>query len=198
MKKIVLALIAVLFLAVTTAHAAELKDVPKSSWAYEAIKKMVDKGYMSEYDDGTFRGSEALSREVFAAAFAKLLDQIEKGQIKAGASEIKDIKKLMETLNSNVSDYDTRMATLENRLKDLESGKVVTANDLSKVTVELRDKYAELSEQNEMLKKNLASLEQELGLTQRTLADETKKRKSAVSTLWVGVVAAVAAGLASN
>ena len=197
MKKIMFAIIAVLFLAVT-ARAAELRDVPKSNWAYESIKKMVDSGYMSEFEDGTFRGSQALSREVFAAAFAKLIDQIEKGQIKADAAQIKEIKKVMEGITSNVSDYDTKLAELNKRLADIESGRVVIQVDLSKATVEFREKYDKLVEENEMLKKNLMALEDELGTTKRGLAEETKKRKSSVSTLWVGVVAAVAAGLASN
>jgi prefoldin subunit 5 len=200
MKKFVVALAFIVMFAAVAARAEDNKvtDVKKDSWAYDSIKKMVDKGYIALYDGGEFRGDEPLTRTVFAAAMAKLVDQLESGQFKAGGADIKEIKKINEQLNASMSDYDTKLLALDSRLKDIESGKVVIQVDLSKATVEFREKYEKLVADNEKMKQDLDALSQQLGVTNKQLASETKKRKSAITTTWIGIIAAIGAGLASN
>jgi len=45
-------------------------------WAEEAVKRLHELGIVTGYPDGTFRGAEALSRQEFAVAIARVLDAI--------------------------------------------------------------------------------------------------------------------------
>ena len=197
MKKI-LFLLALMFFAALPARAVEIQDVAPDNWAYESIQKLVDRGYIALYENSQFRGDLPVSRTIFAAALAKLIDQIERGELKLSAVDLKEIKKLGEEFSSDMSDYDTKLSALQKRIEDIESGKVVIQADISKSVVEFRDKFDQLAAENEKLKQELAMVEDQLSTLSEGLKSETKKRKSSTSSLWIGVVAAIAAGLASN
>ena len=186
MKKLVMAMLLVFAFAVT-ARAVEIKDVPPSHWAYESIQKLVEKGYIAIYDDDTFRGDQAVSRTVLAAALAKLIDQIESGELKMGGSDMKEVQKLIQEFAGDMADSEARTAALEKRLADIESGETVIQLDISKSTVEFREKY-------EQMERNVAILEDQLAALDAELKSEVKKRKSITNMLMIGVVAAIAVG----
>lgn len=194
MKRALIIAAALLVLAAAGARAVEIKDVPPNHWAYESIQKLVEKGYIAIYDDKTFRGDQAVSRTVFAAALAKLIDDVESGRIKMSGSDAREVQRLSEEFASDMADYEARIAKLEKRIADIESGEVVVQTDVSKATVEFRDKYDELSAQNEQLRRDVDILEDELKTLSSELASESKKRKQAQTLLMIGVIGAIAVG----
>lgn len=198
MKKALLVLCLLAAVALPARAEVKISDMSRDHWAYDSIQMLVDRGYIAIYETGEFRPDQPVSRAVFAAALARLIDQIENGELKLGATDMKEIKKLSEEFSSEMSDYDTRVAALEKRLSDVESGKVVIQTDISKSTVEFRDKYEELKADNERLRQELAMLQDQLEVLSAGLAKETSQRKKSTSTLWIGVLVAGAAGLASN
>jgi len=199
LSRIAVALLVTIGITAGAARAAtEIKDVDPSNWAYKSIKKLVDKGYLAIYEDNTFRGDQSVSRTVFAAALAKLIDQIERGELKLGGSELNEIKKLSDEFKSEISDYDSKMGALEKRVSDIESGKVVIQTDISKTTVEFRDKFDKMSAQMSKMNEQIGYLRDDLNKMRVDLENEKSSRKKAQTMLWVGVVVAAVAGAASN
>jgi hypothetical protein len=201
MKKLMMLTVFVVMAAFAgQARAADvkIKDMDPSHWAYKSIQMLVEKGYIALYNDNTFKADQAVSREVFAAALAKLIDQIENGELNVGATDMKEIKKLGEEFSGDMADSDARMGKLEKRLSDIESGKVVLQIDITKINAELRDKYEELLAENEKMKKDLAMLTDQMAALSDGLKTEEKKRKKSSSSLWLGVLAAMAVGAAVN
>jgi len=192
---------AVFLLAGAGARAAtEIKDIDPSNWAYKSIKTLVDKGYLALYEDNTFRGDQALSRTVFAAALAKLIDQIQSGDLKPGGADMAQIKKLSDEFRGEIADYESKIGSIEKRVSDIESGKVVIQTDISKTTVEFRDKYDKLAADNAQLRQDLNALNDEmknqLADVRAALDSERTERKKAQSTMWIGIGLAAIVGVA--
>jgi len=57
---------------------AQMKDVPKNHWAYEAVKMLVDRGIFTGYPDGTFKGNRTLTRYEFAVTFWRTVQYIDR------------------------------------------------------------------------------------------------------------------------
>jgi type I site-specific restriction-modification system R (restriction) subunit len=192
---------AVFLLAGAGARAAtEIKDIDPSNWAYKSIRTLVDKGYLALYEDNTFRGDQALSRTVFAAALAKLIDQIQSGDLKLGGADMAQIKKLSDEFRGEIADYESKIGSIEKRVSDIESGKVVIQTDISKTTVEFRDKYDKLAADNAQLRQDLNALNDEmknqLADVRAALDSERTERKKAQSTMWIGIGLAAIVGVA--
>ena len=198
MKKALLVLTFLLAAALPAQAEVKIRDMSPDHWAYDSVQMLVDRGYIAIYETGDFRPEQPVSRAVFAAALSRLIDQIESGELRLGATDMKEIKKLSEEFSSEISDYDTRMATLEKRLSDVESGKVVIQTDISKSTVEFRDKYEELKAENEQLKRELSMLQDQLEVLSGEIKNEARQRKKSTTALWVGVIVAGAVGAATN
>jgi hypothetical protein len=198
MKKALLVLTLLVAVALPAQAEVKIRDMSPDHWAYDSIQMLVDRGYIAIYETGDFRPDQPVSRAVFAAALSRLIGQIENGELKLGATDMKEIKKLSEEFSSEMSDYDTRVAALEQRLADVESGKVVIQTDISKSTVEFRDKYDEIKAENEKLKQDLAMLQDQLEVLSGEIKKEAKQRKKSTTTLWLGVLVAGAVGAASN
>jgi len=187
----------VLALGGVSARAAnEIKDVDPSNWAYKSIKMLVDKGYLAIYEDNTFRGDQALSRTVFAAALAKLIDQIQSGDLKMGGRDADAVKKLGDEFKGEMADYDSKMGAIDKRVSDIESGKVVIQTDISKVTVEFRDRLDKVDATTAQLQQDLTSLKGDVQNLNSQLQKEQKDRKKAQSTMWIGVGLAAILGVA--
>ena len=90
------------------------------------------------------------------------------------------------------------MKAIDQRVADNEKAKVVLQNDLSRAIVEFREKTEALAAENKKMREDIAKLNKDVATLNSALAKETGDRKKAQTTLWIGVVAAAAAGLASN
>lgn len=63
------------------AQAPALTDVPAGHWAKDAIDRLVERGIILGYPDGTFRGTQNLTRYEAAVIIARVLDQIRTGDV---------------------------------------------------------------------------------------------------------------------
>ena len=88
--KAVLALTATLTLGVaaaqgttttTAAQAPALTDVPAGHWAKDAVDRLVSQGIILGFPDGTFRGTQNLTRYQAAVIIARVLDLIATNQV---------------------------------------------------------------------------------------------------------------------
>ena len=91
----------------------DLEDISPDHWAYEAVKKLVEKyGCITGYPDNTFRGNRKITRYEFAAAMSSCLDYLT-------GEDFSD-----EELNTFIvlrEEFSKEIAFLESRVDDLEA-----------------------------------------------------------------------------
>ncbi len=148
----VISVIMVLAIGLSTIAAPQVNDVPKDHWAYEAVIKLVDKGYLGVYNDGTFKGDEPVSRYLLAFVVYKMLSDIEKGTVGATGEDMAILREVANELRGEivplVNELDVRMKALENQ----------GAEDVKALTAERQERKAEASEILESLGKQADQL----------------------------------------
>ncbi|MBZ9750122.1 S-layer homology domain-containing protein [Deinococcus sp. HMF7604] len=144
MKKSLLVLTAALSFGVaaaqTTAPASApqvpaLTDVPAGHWAKDAIDRLVSTGIILGYPDGTFRGTQNLTRYEAAVIIARLLDQMRTGDVAPSDLDPETLTALQNAIQELAAD----LAALGVRVSDLEENAVS------------RDDFARLEERVEMI-----------------------------------------------
>ncbi|MFC4427942.1 S-layer homology domain-containing protein [Deinococcus navajonensis] len=108
-----------------------LTDVPAGHWAKDAIDRLVSRGIILGYPDGTYRGTQNLTRYEAAVIIARLLDQM----------------RTTGTTVTNTLDTET-LTSLQNAIQEL-------AADLAALGVRVTD-----LEENAVSKDDFARLEQ--------------------------------------
>jgi len=94
-------------------------DVPKDHWAYDAIDKLVQTGYMDGFADETFRGRKVITRYELALVISKILTKVEDVESGGGVISPKDaevIKKLAGEFRDELKTIGVRMDSLEQRV----------------------------------------------------------------------------------
>ena len=122
MKKIVLALSAILVAFVAPAFAANpFMDVPAGHWSYDAVAQLAAKGVVSGYPDGAFKGAQPATRYEMASVVARALAKVDAE--KASKQDLDMLKKLvmefkneLDALGVKVDKIDKRVAVIEDRL----------------------------------------------------------------------------------
>ncbi|EYB66745.1 S-layer protein [Deinococcus phoenicis] len=97
-----------------------LTDVPAGHWAKDAIDRLVSKGIILGYPDGTFRGTQNLTRYEAAVIIARLLDQMRTGDVAPGALTQEDLTALQNAIQELAAD----LTALGVRVSDLEENAV--------------------------------------------------------------------------
>ncbi|GGK95051.1 S-layer homology domain-containing protein [Deinococcus radiotolerans] len=156
MKKSLLVLTAALSFGVAAAQTAPaapqvpaLTDVPAGHWAKDAIDLLVSKGILLGYPDGTFRGTQNLTRYEAAVIIARLLDQINVGEVSTTNIDEETLTALQNAIQELAAD----LAALGVRVSDLEENAVS------------QDDFARLEERVEMLAAASGDAEALAGLT---------------------------------
>ncbi|MDK2014152.1 MULTISPECIES: S-layer homology domain-containing protein [unclassified Deinococcus] len=158
MKKSLLVLTAALSFGAAAAQTAAtasapqvpaLTDVPAGHWAKDAIDLLVSKGILLGYPDGTFRGTQNLTRYEAAVIIARLLGQIKTGETSVSTMDEETLTALQNAIQELAAD----LAALGVRVSDLEENAVS------------RDDFARLEERVEMLAAASGDAEALAGLT---------------------------------
>lgn len=141
MKKSLLVLTAALsfgLAAAQTAPAASapqvptLTDIPAGHWAKDAIDKIVARGIILGYPDGTFRGTQNLTRYEAAVIIARLLDQIASGTVSTTTGTTTLNPDELTALQNAVQELAADLAALGVRVSDLEEN-AVNADDFARL-----------------------------------------------------------------
>jgi S-layer homology domain len=158
MKKSLLVLTAALSFGVAAAQTAApasapqvpaLTDVPAGHWAKDAIDKLVGKGIILGYPDGTYRGTQNLTRYEAAVIIARLLEDMKTGTVVAGEIDSETLTALQNAIQELAAD----LAALGVRVSDLEENAVS------------RDDFARLEERVEAIALQSGEPEALAGLT---------------------------------
>ncbi|CAM3385417.1 S-layer-like y domain-containing protein [Deinococcus saxicola] len=97
-----------------------LTDVPAGHWAKDAIDRLVSQGIILGYPDGTYRGTQNLTRYEAAVIIARLLDQVRTGEVPASGMDAETLTALQNAIQELAAD----LAALGVRVSDLEENAV--------------------------------------------------------------------------
>ncbi|GGO35154.1 S-layer homology domain-containing protein [Deinococcus humi] len=97
-----------------------LTDVPAGHWAKDAIDRLVGQGIILGYPDGTYRGTQNLTRYEAAVIIARLLDQVRTGEVPASTIDADTLTALQNAIQELAAD----LAALGVRVSDLEENAV--------------------------------------------------------------------------
>lgn len=145
MKYRVLAISAILSLSVAGAQetstnvavaptSVTLTDVPAGHWAKDFIDRLISKGIILGYPDGTFRGTQNLTRYEAAAMIARLLDSISNDPALRQSLNGDDLKSLQNAIQELAAD----LAALGVRVSDLEEDSISKA-DFSRLETRIEE-----------------------------------------------------------
>lgn len=154
---------------------AQIQDVPRGHWAYEAVSALVDAGYVSLYDDQTFRGEEPVDRFTFAAAIYQVLRQVETGGAQVSEEDVALLRQLSNEFRAElVSFYNLRDQLLQS-VEESEKRIAVFDESLSRVI----DVVSALEADQATLREELARESEAL---RRLVAGETERLSLALET----------------
>src|SRR5690606_13096091 len=173
--KPVVALSLMVLLAWSVSVAAQIQDVPRGHWAYEAVSALIDAGYVSLYDDQTFRGEEPVDRFTFAAAVYQVLRQVEAGGAQVSEEDVGLLRQLSNEFREElVAFYGLRDQLLQS-VEESEKRVAVFDESLSRVI----DVVSSLEADQASLREELARESEAL---RRLLAGETERLSLALQT----------------
>ena len=113
---------------------SELRDVEPTSWAYEALRSLVERyGCIVGYPDRTFRGNKSLSRWEFAAglnACMNVMERLIQENVAVLREDIERLKRLAEAFQAELAALGTRVDNLESRVAFLEDHQFSTTTKL--------------------------------------------------------------------
>jgi len=179
------------------------KDIPPDHWAYKMVKELLQKGYFSLYDDGTFKGDKAVDRLTLAGIVSKLLDEVGKKEIPTiSRRELEDLKKLSEEFKDEIIDFKEKSAALDDRLKKMEEEQKLLNDALTRIVDETGEMMNRLASDLEALKttqkQDKLELEAKIESLRSDLEKEKRANRRAHSTMWIGIIVAFIAGLATH
>ena len=112
-KKLVASLVSCVVLGSVSVYAANpFSDVDASSWAYQSVEQLANAGIINGYPDGTFKGSNPITRYEMAQMVAKAMAN----QDKANAEQQAMINRLADEFGNELNTLGVRVAKLENQV----------------------------------------------------------------------------------
>jgi chromosome segregation ATPase len=186
----------------TAAFAAstDIKDVPLGHWAYDAVRTLVGRGYLSLGADGAFRGNEPVDRYTFASVLAQMLEEFDRASVGATGTDVQLLRKLtdeyraelvqyyaaQEKISRNVEAADRRFSTLDEKINEA----LVAFGDLSTRTDALQRQIADnaalnasLGTQTRDLRRDVDSVGQNLLTIDRNLSTRMSQVEGETSIL---------------
>lgn len=180
-------LILVLILA-TNAGAADFKDIPRDHWAYNSVKTLVEKGLLSLYEDGTFRGKDKVTRYELAELVARILDNIYNGKGQASKQDLDMLRKLSLEFRNELVDLAKKQEYFIQRIEELKQKNLIQNEDIGKVNeklIEVENNITQiidnilvikqLEEEINSLNSKIEMLEEELNETNNRISDGEEK-----------------------
>lgn len=178
----------VLTTSISPLQAVEIEDVPEDHWAYESVNKLVERGYMSLYDDDTFAGANRVSRFELAEILANMLEDLEEGMLEMEEDDIDLLRELSVEFRDELVEIAGEMDLFQERIEELEEEKIIQGEDLAEMyenmsdiereVNEIIDEIAELrirEERVEELENRLMELEDDMDVSQERLTELDEK-----------------------
>jgi hypothetical protein len=165
------------------ALAANPADVPPDHWAYQAVKQLIDQGYLQLYQDQTFKGDQPVDRYTLASVVVKILKEIASGGSPTSRDDVTVLRKLTSELRQELVKIIADTGTYSSDTKEMKKKEVVLKEDLIKAFVAIQNVNAEQVELQAEVKKmldDLTAMSRRVALLEQEVAQlkvENKKHK---------------------
>lgn len=152
--------------------AAEIKDINSTHWAYQSVKELVEKGYLSVYPDNTFRGNEPVDRYTLASVIARVIKEMQSGKANILTDDIDILKKLYEEFDKKLAANTLDLNKIDTRVSSLEKGIGINNEEITRFQLDfdnqvnaifssLNNTKSNLQDQIKVLRDELNSIKEE-------------------------------------
>lgn len=170
-------------------------DVPSSHWAYQAVKSLIDKGYLQLYQDQTFQGDQPVDRYTMATITAKILNEIAGGQTTGSKDDVKLLRSLTNEFREELVALNSKNNLFNPKLDNLIKDNQILKEDLTanrEEQAQLQKEAQEIIAEIASIKTKIKSLEEEnLRLKvelERLRIDLDNKNKLIIGALVMGLI----------
>ncbi len=176
------AAILMIFVFGTTIFAAQAKDVEANHWAYQSVKELLDKGYLSVYPDNTFRGNEPVDRYTLATVVARMLKEVQTGKVTASDSDIETLSKLYQEFQEDMVKAFADINKLDQRVTSLEKSLVANKDEITRLQIDYNNNFKpEMAKQIEAVFASMNTTKSQLESQISSLRNEIEILKGNVS-----------------
>jgi hypothetical protein len=156
-----------------------LCDVPKTHWARDAVKTVVDDYQFMQGDpNGNFGGSRALSRYEFAKTISKVVEYYNTA-LETNKQDNENLLSVMELFQNEMKSVDDRMTQLNNHIDSQNA----TVAELNELVLGLAEEINSIDPDSGKTK--IAEMEERIALAEEKIAS-LKNRGLIVGTLIKG------------
>ena len=166
----------------TTSIANTPSDVSPSHWAYQAVKVMIDKGYLQLYQDQSFQGDKPVDRYTLAVVVSKILNEIAAGRIGSAKEDVELLRKLTNEYWSELVEMNIKGAQSTKRMESLSKQDQIFKEDLTQTMVMVQ----KLTAEQILLQKEVRQILDEfqtLGMRVKQLEEENTRLKDDMARL---------------
>jgi hypothetical protein len=118
-------------------------DVPSSHWAYQAVKLMIDKGYLQLYQDQSFQGDKPVDRYTLAVVISKMLNEVAAGRVGSSKEDVELLRKLTNEYWSELVEMNIKENRSSKRMDGLSKQDQIFKEDLTQTMVLVQKLNAE-------------------------------------------------------
>ncbi len=168
-----------------SAMGQEIKDVPESHWAYDSVKLLVNKGYLSLYEDGTFKGTNKVSRYELAEIIARMLEDTAAGKTEMSEEDVDKLRELSLDFRDELVDIANKQNVFSKNLDKVQKKNVIQDEAIGKANEKISEVQEEVSqiideivsiknlnEKVNTLSTRVDNLESELNTTNQKVAEK--------------------------
>lgn len=148
MKKIVSSLIVLLFIFTifsVSVDAAEIKDISEDHWAYDSVQKLIDRGYLTLYEDDTFKGENKVSRYELATILARMLDDLQTSDVQITEDDTDEIRKLSLEFRDELVEIAKKQDNILNNVESVKEKNVVQTESIGENREKLNTNKKEIT-----------------------------------------------------
>lgn len=110
-------------------------DVSPSHWAYQAVKVMIDKGYLQLYQDKSFQGEKPVDRYTLAVVISKILNEIAVGRVGSTKEDVELLRKLTNEYWNELVEMSIKESQSSKRMERLSKQDQIFKEDLTQTMV---------------------------------------------------------------
>ncbi len=157
-------------------------DVPSSHWAYQAVKLMIDKGYLQLYQDQSFQGDKPVDRYTLAVVISKILNEIAAGRVGSTKEDVDLLRKLTNEYWSELVEMNIKGNQSNKRMESLSKQDQIFKEDLTQTMVMVQKLTAEQILLQKEVRQILSEI-QTLTMRVQQLEEENNRLKDEIARL---------------
>ncbi|NMA60275.1 MAG: hypothetical protein GX956_00125 [Firmicutes bacterium] len=192
-KKIVYSLMVVLMLNLVgpVVASAKVTDVPTDHWAYYAVNNAINKGYLTVFEDGKFKGSDPVDRFTLATVINLLLEQMEVAQVKGTTGDLNLIRELSLGFEKDLANWYASEKALRDDLQQTKQNALIAEDRVSRVVsaqVNMEESIEHLEEQIKTLQTSIVEVQLGVSDVRGDIGNQVGENEQRLQELLVAVV----------